>query len=74
MFEMAKSSAFLFFQGKLFADNDAAYRRIAIGIAATAVVLVVGAALGLPMWAAALVAGFAGGALPPLLFRSLRYR
>ena len=29
---------------------------------------------GLPHWAAAIVAGFLGGALQPYLFRNLRYR
>ncbi len=74
MFEMAKNSAMLFFQGKLFADNDAAYRRIALAAAITAAVVVVMALLGLPLWVASLAAGFMGGALQSYLFKSLRYR
>jgi hypothetical protein len=74
MFEMAKNSASLFFQGRLFADNKAAYRRIAMGIAATAVIMVLGVLVGLPLWAAALGAGFIGGALQSFLFKSLKYR
>ena len=74
MFDMVKSSANLFFQGKLFADNAMAYRQMAAGIAATTVVLIALALLGLPVILAAVVAGFAGGALQPVLFKNLKYR
>jgi hypothetical protein len=74
MWEMALTSIGLFFRGKLFANPAQVYRQIAIGIAVTAVVLFALAAVGLPVWLAALVAGFGGGALQPYLFKDLRYR
>jgi uncharacterized protein (DUF983 family) len=74
MWTMATSSMSLFFRGKLFADPGAAYRKLAIGILVTALIMVVAAIAGLPVWAAALVAGLCGGALQPYLFKDLRYR
>jgi hypothetical protein len=74
MWTMATSSMSLFFRGKLFADPAKAYRQLAIGIAATAIVMIVAGSAGAPLWAAALVAGLAGGALQPYLFKDLRYR
>jgi hypothetical protein len=74
MWEMAKSSITLFFQGKLFADPAQVYRQMAIGTAVTAVLLVIVAIAGAPVWLAALVAGLLGGALQPYLFKDLRYR
>jgi hypothetical protein len=74
MWSMAITSIGLFFRGKLFANPAQVYRQIAIGLVATAVVLLVLAVAGVPAWLAALVAGFAGGALQPYLFKDLRYR
>jgi hypothetical protein len=74
MWAMASSSMILFFKGKLFADPSKVYRQLAIGIAVTALLLVVLAKLGAPLWSAALVAGLIGGALQPYLFKDLRYR
>lgn len=74
MWEMAKNSITLFFQGKLFADPAQVYRQMAIGMAVTAVLLAGLAVAGLPVWLAALVAGLLGGALQPYLFKDLRYR
>jgi hypothetical protein len=74
MWAMASSSMSLFFKGKLFADPSKVYRQLAIGIAVTALLLVVLAKLGAPLWSAALVAGLIGGALQPYLFKDLRYR
>lgn len=74
MWEMALSSMSLFFQGKLFADPNKAYRQIAIGAVAVAVVLIVLGLLGVPVWLAAIAGGFAGGALQPYLFKDLKYR
>ena len=48
-------------------------RQLAIGVAVTALVLIVLAKLGAPLWLAALLAGLAGGALQPYLFKNLRY-
>lgn len=75
MFEMVKNSIGLFFRGKLFAEPGKAYMQLAIGIALTAALFL--AALrfgGLPLWAAAAIAGFVGGSIQPYLFRNLRYR
>lgn len=74
MFEMARSSMTLFFQGRLFAEPGKVYRQTAIGAVATAVILVVIGKLGLPLAVAAAAAGFVGGALQPYLFKDLRYR
>jgi hypothetical protein len=74
MWEMAITSIGLFFRGKLFANPAQVYRQLAVGIIATAVVLFVLAAAGLPVWLAALIAGFGGGVLQPYLFKDLRYR
>lgn len=74
MWEMAKSSIVLFFKGKLFAEPAKVYRQTAIGTAVTAALLVVLAKAGLPLVAAAAIAGLAGGLLQPYLFKDLRYR
>lgn len=74
MFEMAKSSIVLFLRGKLFSDPAKVYRQIALGALATALILFVLAKLGLPLIAAAAVAGLLGGAAQPYLFKDLRYR
>jgi hypothetical protein len=74
MWSMAMSSMTLFFQGKLFAEPTKAYRQIAIGAAVTAIVLIVLGLLGAPVWLAAIVAGLAGGAIQPYLFKDLKYR
>lgn len=75
MLDMVKNSIGLFLRGKLFADPSKAYAQLAIGVIFTVLCFI--AALrfgGLPHWAAAMVAGFLGGALQPYLFRNLRYR
>jgi hypothetical protein len=74
MFEMFKNSIVLFFQGRLFADPGKVYRQLAIGIAATALLLTVGVLAGVPLWLSTLIAGLVGGALQPYLFKDLRYR
>jgi hypothetical protein len=74
MWTMATSSMSLFFRGKLFADPAAVYRKLAIGVLATALIMVLASIAGAPFWAAALMAGLCGGALQPYLFKDLRYR
>jgi hypothetical protein len=74
MWSMAVTSIGLFFRGKLFANPAQVYRQIAIGVLATAVVLLVLTVIGVPVWLAALIAGFGGGVLQPYLFKDLRYR
>ena len=73
MFEMVKSSAVLFFQGKLFQDPTDVYKRLGIGIGLTVVVFFVVAKLTcLPF--AGMIAGFVGGAAQPALFKDLKFR
>lgn len=74
MWAMTQSSIFLFFRGKLFAEPAKAYRQIAIGVAVTAILLVLLALIGAPVWVASLLAAAIGGSLQPYLFRNLRYR
>lgn len=74
MWAMTQSSIFLFFRGKLFAEPAKAYRQIAIGVAVTAILLVLLALIGAPVWVASLPAAAIGGSLQPYLFRNLRYR
>jgi len=73
MYDMVKNSAILFFQGKLFQNQNDVYKQLGIGIGATVVVFLVVAKLAcLPL--AGLVAGAMGGALQPYLFKDLKFR
>jgi len=73
MFELAKTSALLFLQGKLFKNNTDVMRQLAIGIALTIFIfLVLTKFAGLLI--AAGIAGFIGGAVQPYLFKDLKYR
>lgn len=74
MWDMAKSSMTLFFQGRLFSDPAQVFRQTALGVAASVILIVGLAKAGLPLAAAAAIAGLIGGALQPYLFRDLRYR
>jgi hypothetical protein len=80
MWEMAKSSIALFFQGRLFKDKAQVFRQILTGTLFTAIVMLVIAA-GLSafgmgrelIWISSAIAGFLGGALQPYLFKDLKY-
>ena len=74
MWTMATGSIGLFFRGKLFADPAKVYRQLAIGVFVTAILMIVLAKFGAPLWSAAVVAGLIGGGLQPYLFKDLRYR
>jgi hypothetical protein len=74
MWQLALSSIKLFCAGKLFADHGAVLRQSLLGAAATAVAAAGLVLAGLPLPAAAGIAGFAGGVLQPFLFKNLRYR
>jgi len=74
MFSMALTSAWAFLRGKLFRDNGPAFLLLGAGVSATAVVLVAGVRLGLPLYGAAGLAGLVGGLLQPRLFKNLKYR
>jgi Na+-transporting NADH:ubiquinone oxidoreductase subunit NqrB len=73
MWAMAQNSILLFFRGKLFADPGKAMTQLLIGILVTALIFIVLAKTGAPVWLAALVAALIGGALQPFLFRKLRF-
>jgi hypothetical protein len=73
MFEMAKSSMILFFQGRLFKNPNEVMRQLAIGIGLTIVIfLVLVKFTGLLI--AAVISGFIGGAAQPVLFKDLKFR
>lgn len=73
MWAMAQNSIHLFFRGKLFAEPGKAMLQLLVGILVTAILFVVLAKLGAPLWLAVLIAALIGGALQPYLFRNLRY-
>jgi hypothetical protein len=73
MFEMVKTSALLFFQGKLFQNQAEAMRQLAIGIGLTVIVFLIVAKLA-NIVLAGIVAGFIGGAAQPALFKNLKFR
>lgn len=73
MFEMVKSSAALFFQGKLFQNPNEVYRQLGIGIGLTVVVFLVVAKVTCVEFAG-IVAGLIGGAAQPYLFKDLKFR
>jgi hypothetical protein len=73
MFEMAKSSIILFFQGKLFKNPNEVMRQLAIGIGLTIVIFLVLVKL-TGLLIAAIIAGFIGGAAQPMLFKDLKFR
>ena len=70
---MFSNSLRLFMKGKLFREPRMVLRHWLIGAAATLVVLIVLAKIGLPLWLAVLVASAGGGALQPYLFKDLKY-
>ncbi len=72
MFEMAMSSAKLFFAGKLFKDNKSVLRQMLLG---AILGIVVGVVVGMfaPIWVAAIAAGSVSGFAQPILFKDLKY-
>ena len=72
MLEAALSSAKLFFAGRLFRDNKAVMRQLALGAGAGAGVTVL---LGLmaPLWLACVAGGTLAGFAQPLLFKNLKF-
>lgn len=73
MMDMVKSSVVLFFRGKLLAEPRKVINQAATGAAVTAVLFVVLAKFGVPVVAAAAIAGLIGGGLQPYLFKDLRF-
>jgi hypothetical protein len=80
MFEMAKYSIILFFQGRLFKDNARAYRQMTSCAIVTAIILTVVYYLlcssgyaDRAIWYASAIGGFCGGLIQPYLFKDLKY-
>jgi hypothetical protein len=74
MWTMARSALMLFFRGQLFAESGKAYALILANVVFTALLCIGLAHEGLPLWGAAVLAGFVGGGLQPILFKNIRFR
>jgi hypothetical protein len=73
MLEMFKQSMMMFLKGKLFRDNAQVMKQGSIAVISVIVLIVVLGKFVLPMWIAAMIGGFVGGALMPYLFKDLKY-
>jgi len=74
MFSMARNALVLFLQGRLFADQRKAIALIAAGVFLSALICIVLVQVGSPLLGAALVSGFIGGGLQPLLLKKIKFR
>jgi hypothetical protein len=74
MWTMATSALSLFLRGQLFANPRQAYARLAMGIGLIALLCIILTVTGMPVWAAAMIAGFIGGGLQTYLFKTVRFR
>jgi hypothetical protein len=74
MWTMATSALSLFLRGQLFANPSQAYTRLAAGITAVALLCIALTIAGIPVCAAAMIAGFIGGGLQTFLFKTVRFR
>jgi hypothetical protein len=71
MVDMVMNSMKLFLAGKLFRDNLAFFRQLAIGFLVTLALM---AGIGwVNVWFGMVIGGAIGGALMPWLFRDLKY-
>ena len=72
MLETALSTGKLFVAGRLFRDNTAVMRQLALGAGAGAGVTIL---LGLiaPLWLAGMAGGAVAGFAQPLLFKNLKF-
>ncbi len=73
MWDMFSSSIRMFLKGKLFRDNKLVLRQWAIGFVVAIILVIVLGKMGVPVWLAAIIGGFAAGALQPYLFKDLKY-
>jgi hypothetical protein len=73
MWESFSNAAILFFRGKLFRNLNDVIKQTLIGNAVAAVLLIVLAKLGLPLWVVVPVVSIVAGALQPWLFKDLKY-
>jgi hypothetical protein len=74
MWSMAGNALTLFLRGQLFANPRKAYGRLAAGVMLTAIICLLLAAVGAPLWTAAITAGFLGGGLQTFLFKTVKFR
>ena len=74
MIEMFANSVILFMKGKLFQNQLLVLQRSSIATAVTAILCLVLALVGAPLWAAVTVAALVGGTMQPYLYKDLRYR
>jgi hypothetical protein len=73
MLEMFMNSARMMLRGKLFRDNKMVIRQWAIGFSIAIALIVLLGKFVVPIWAAAMIGGFATGAAMPYLFKDLKY-
>jgi hypothetical protein len=73
MWELFTNSIKMFLSGKLFRDNAMVAKQGAIGVLIAVVLVVLLGKFVIPMWAAAIIGGFASGAVMPYLFKDLKY-
>jgi hypothetical protein len=73
MLDMFKHSMMMFLKGKLFRDNKMVARQGAIGVITVILLITLLGKFVVPMWLAAIIGGFVGGALMPYLFKDLKY-
>jgi hypothetical protein len=73
MFDMFLNSIVLFFKGKLFQDMGSVVKQALIGITITAVICIVAAKIGAPLWLAFTLGAIVGGLIQPWLFKDLKY-
>jgi hypothetical protein len=73
MLDMFKHSMMMFLKGKLFRDNKMVARQGAIGVITVILLIILLGKFVVPMWLAAIIGGFVGGALMPYLFKDLKY-
>lgn len=74
MFHMFWNSVSLFFKGKLFQDFNKVMMLAGLGMAICAILLIVLAKVGLPIWLSVVITSLIAGGLQPRLFRDLKYR
>ena len=74
MLDLIRYGIALLLEGKLFRDWRYFYTRVAIGIAATAGLMLVASLAIESMTVLALFGGLASGALQPCLFKDVKYR
>jgi hypothetical protein len=73
MFDAFLDALKLFVRGKLFRDFPSVVKRTLIGNAIAAVLLIVLAKVGLPLYVVIPIASIVAGALQPWLFKDLKY-